>query len=167
MVGKRGTSRTYRCPPEHKHGKTGTCFNQHGCGCFPCVESRRVYQLERDRLVAYGRWEAGNSVDASGTRRRLRALAYMGWSSALLAAELDTRDTHVRQLQMAERCSKDTRERVKVVYDRLWNKVPPGGPRAYTANMARRKGWVGPLSWDDDLIDEYHVEPETGEEDIA
>ncbi len=149
MVGKRGTARTYRCPDDHKHGATGTCFNTHGCGCFPCVEGRRVYQLNRDKLIAYGRWEPSRTVDALGVRRRLQALAYMGWPSRLVAEAVGTRDSHIRMLADSATCRVDVRDRVFAAYELLWDKEPPGGRRAYTANMARRKGWAGPLHWDD------------------
>lgn len=163
MVGKRGTARTYRCPESHKHNATGTCFNQHGCGCFPCVEGRRVYQLDRDKKLAYGRWDTNRApIDATGTRRRLQALAFMGWSSSAVAAELGTRDTHVRKLwRVRTTIEKGTALRVADMYARVWDQLPPGGRKKYTANMARREGWVGPMHWDD--ID---TDPEPAETDL-
>jgi len=162
MSGKRGTSRTYRCPDDHKHGKTGTCFNQHGCGCYPCVESRRVYQAGRYKGLAYGTWNPNRIVDGLGTRRRLQALAYMGWTGGLIAAELGVVQSYATLLLRADRVEQETADRVAGIYKRLWDKEPPGGRRKYTTNMARRNGWHGPLACDD--IDN-DPEPVTAERD--
>lgn len=150
MPGKRGTARTYRCPPDHKHEATGTCFNQHGCGCFPCVEGRRVYQEQRDKKIAYGRWETDRTkVDATGTRRRVQALAFLGWCSKDIADGIRTRDSHVRHLWRTDTVEQRTKERVEKFYSQVWDKEPPSGRKKKTANLARREGWVGPLHWDD------------------
>ena len=160
MPGKRGTTRTYQCPPDHKHDATGTCFNQHGCGCYPCVEGRRIYQEARYKAVAYGRWDGAKSVDGRGTRRRLQALAFMGWPSQLIAAEVGTSPSHVRKLARCESLSPSSAKRVAAAYARIWAAEPSGGRRKYVANMARREGWVGPMAWDDIDNDPEPVEVE-------
>jgi hypothetical protein len=45
------------------------------------------------------------------------------------------------------------------VYDELWNQAPPQetkqqrGAISRARGYARARGWLGPLAWDDDLID--------------
>ena len=49
---------------------------------------------------------------------------------------------------------------VAEVYDRLWDKpAPEGRNRSCALAMARRKGFVPPLAWDDDEIDDPAARP--------
>ena len=62
-----------RCPPEHKHGATGTCYSGHGCRCVPCrksrSKSRRDYDHTTKQMKGRDVW-----VSAVLSRDRLRAL---------------------------------------------------------------------------------------------
>jgi hypothetical protein len=159
MPAKRGTARTFRCPDDHKHDATGTCYNQHGCGCAPCVDGRRIYEAEKYRLIAYGQWPDGTSVDGTGTRRRVQALAAVGWPSTILAQLLSTSQSQAMNLRTAERVRPETAARVAELYDRIWDKTPPGGRRTYTIRQAQRRDWAPPMAWDDDRIDDPKYRP--------
>lgn len=59
----------------------------------------------------------------------------------------------------------DVAERVRTLYDQIWNVPPPSGTqyersaskRART--LANRNGWPPPLAWDDDEIDDPTMGP--------
>lgn len=59
----------------------------------------------------------------------------------------------------------ETRDAVRALFDSLWDMPAPSRNPAehYTARRARnhaaRNGWVGPLSWDDDTIDDPNAAP--------
>lgn len=73
-------SATHICPPEHKHGATGTCYVAHKCRCNECREGRRRYEADRTRRHLYGRFE-DRYVDAAPVRAHIQRLqaAGMGW----------------------------------------------------------------------------------------
>lgn len=35
------------CPPEHKHHRTSTCYQEHRCRCGPCREQRNARSRRR------------------------------------------------------------------------------------------------------------------------
>lgn len=89
------------CPPEHKHGLTGTCYNNHRCGCQNCKDGRADHAREVTRLKAYGRYDNGfvdvgpildhiNMLRAFGLgRRRIAEMA--GVTSSVIECILYTR----------------------------------------------------------------------------
>jgi hypothetical protein len=87
--------------------------------------------------------------DATGTVRRIRALMRMGWTAAELATHIGGTKQNVIQMTDGPWVYPATARRVAAVYDRLWNVVPPGGRSVHTIGRAIRKGWAGPLDWDD------------------
>ena len=138
-----------------------------GCRCDACSQANRDYQDRRTRLIAYGRWDVLS--DAAGTRRRLQALVRGGWSLGLMSARLGcTRQVLRLTLHRSERVTAATARAVRELYDELWDQPPPEGTRfeKRAATMARRyareRGWVPPLAWDDDEIDDPAAVPAPG-----
>lgn len=111
----------------------------------------------------------GAKVDSTGTTRRLQALVAMGWSQSELARRLDMLGSNLGPVIHGTRgVTKATADAVRALYDELWaTPAPPSGrhgavpvrTRAYAARM----GWVGPLAWDDDTIDDPAATPDTGQ----
>lgn len=166
----RNESDVFVCPPDHKHGETSTCHTAHACRCADCRASRRDYEYYRRHLVEAGKWiDRDSSVDATGTRRRIQALMYMGWPTTVIAKELGTTQGQAWSLSRKKRVTAATRRQVMRLYDRVWDQVPPGGRRTYSMGRARRLGWVGPLAWDDIDIDEAPASVDGGSpvDDIA
>jgi hypothetical protein len=99
---------------------------------------------------------------ATGTMRRLQALAVLGWSPRLLAAELGMHTSAVRLVRDGERARirSATAEAVTALYAKLWDRPPPEatGPERIAATKtrdhARHREWVPPMAWDDDTIDD-------------
>lgn len=95
-------------------------------------------------------------VDATGTVRRLRALATLGWSTREIASRAGLSHKAVAQARRgAGTVHATTRDRVTAVYRALMTSTPVGrtprqrGGITHTRDLARRLGWAGPLAWDD------------------
>jgi hypothetical protein len=120
-----------------------------------------------DKILAYTptgrriRYEGTTieSVDATGTKRRIQALVACGYSMTFIANEFGTHKQVVSGMLKNERVLLTKAEEFKMVYDKLWNVEPPRNTpsekKAYTTakKMAAENGWFPPMSWDDDSID--------------
>jgi transcriptional regulator with XRE-family HTH domain len=100
-------------------------------------------------------------VDATGARRRLRALVAHGWTARALAKRMGMTDSNFARVLHAETgMHAETVLRVRALYDELWNVRPPernGAERQAASrarNLAERNGWLPALAWDDDTIDD-------------
>lgn len=104
-------------------------------------------------------------IDATGTRRRLQALAANGWSGAKIAAYLGIDRTGATRMFTAERVAARKALAVAELYDRLWDQAPPERDRFDRAAstqaraVAVARGWPPPLAWDDDTIDDPDARP--------
>ena len=138
-----GTTAGYRA---HRVNGTGTCQ--------PCRDAQAEWQraygvggyVNRGRLM----------VEATGTRRRLRALVAMGWSFGHIGARLGESQPTVHRWTVRERLFASTAEKVRAVYDEL--SMTPG-PSNRARLDARRKGWAVPLAWSDEDIDNPLARP--------
>lgn len=109
-----------------------------GCGHIACRRAAAAHE----RLTP--------PVPAAGSRRRLRALAWNGFSPADLARRLDEPVRVVRTLLYGapRQVSAHLAARIAALYDDLWD-MP--GPSWRTAEAARRRNFAPALGWDDDL----------------
>jgi lambda repressor-like predicted transcriptional regulator len=161
-TGTRGHDLTrYKHGPD-EHGTPGK-----GCRCAVCNAANLAYRRRRDRLIAYGRWPGLDS--GAGTHRRLQALVFNGWSVRQLAARLGRTQPNLRlTLHRSQRVKPDVAAAVRALYDELWDHAPPERDRfeRRSVTMARQyalaRGWVPPLAWDDDEIDDPAASPANG-----
>lgn len=99
-------------------------------------------------------------VDGTGTRRRLQALVAAGWSQAKIAAMLGMTGTNLGRIVYGDRVHAATARAVRDLYDRLWDTPPPETERndriaaSRARSLAKRRGWLPALAWDDDTIDD-------------
>lgn len=105
-------------------------------------------------------------ISTVGSRRRLQALATIGWTRRALAARTDAAVERFNQIMQQPTTSAAMAFIVRDLYDELWSRGPSEGevPSASvlrTRNMAVREGWYGPLAWDDETIDEPDALPRT------
>ena len=99
-------------------------------------------------------------TDATGSRRRLQALGVNGYSTRDLAARLGLKQaTTVQDIASGKTPTVRyrTMDAIRDLYEELWDR--PGG-NARSASIARSKGWLPALAWDDDLIDSPEHKPE-------
>lgn len=97
-------------------------------------------------------------VSAVGAMRRLRALYWMGHGARVISSRTGLQSDTVMLLArgMRARTTAARFDAVRRVYDDL--AMVPGlaeQPRAF----AVERGWLGPLAWDDDTIDDPRAEP--------
>lgn len=103
-------------------------------------------------------------VDATGSRRRLQALAVLGWPLGATADRTglsrdtlsDIRNGNLTQVRSA------TAYTLAVAYRRMVV-VPPTAAQMSLVSQARvqatRRGWVGPMAWDSSTIDDPAAGP--------
>jgi hypothetical protein len=124
--------------------------------CQPCKDAQAASQrdYEKRRYLTRGHLR----IDSTGTGRRLRALAAIGWTSEVIADKLGVTPSPVRDLsrQVRPLVTRTTAAKVAALYDEL-SMIP--GPSTSAAKRARAKGWVPPLGWDDDDLDDPNAAP--------
>lgn len=113
-------------------------------------------------------WDALNGrpriVSATGTRRRIEALMWLGWSGHVIGQRLGMTGNNVTRIRQSETLTSTMAGRVARLFDELCMTLPTGNVQAITnvRNIARRRGYLPPLAWDD--ID-HDPEPARAERD--
>lgn len=108
----------------------------------------------------------GLPVDATGTRRRIQALVATGWSVTRLGKELGIGSANFHAMLHRDQVRLCTSRAVTELYERLWNTPPPHETHrdkiAYNRakGYAAARGWLPPLAWDEDTIDEPDLDAE-------
>lgn len=105
------------------------------------------------------------TVHCTGTHRRLQALLVQGWPLGELERRLGVHAGWISRSFRARRAvTMPVEIRVVALYDRLWNVpaeragIDPGAARA-AREIAASAGCAGPLSWDDETIDDPAAVP--------
>ncbi|MGQ3384502.1 hypothetical protein [Glutamicibacter sp. TV12E] len=108
---------------------------------------------------------AGRPIDATGTHRRLQALVAIGYSIASLGDRLDITSSNMTSLMHRDRVVVSTARKVRSLYSELWDKPNAASEwrQLSAANRARNfatiHGWLPPMAWDDDQIDDPDHQP--------
>lgn len=138
--------------PSPRHGSASSYY--YGC---KSPEAHKLRSEQRKRSDYLARRGMPARVDAIGFIRRYRALCYMGWTTSqqVEMARISFDITHIMRHGHVHRSS---HEAMVALYERLWN-TP--GPSSRTRLLAQRKGWLPPMAWDDDELDNpEHISPE-------
>lgn len=100
-------------------------------------------------------------LDGTGTRRRLQALAAVGWTVSAIGRQRGLSAQWLGKLLGADLVSPDEVHIVREAYEALWLAPAPASRRAsYAKGRARDRGWVSALAWDD--IDDPNERPNLG-----
>ena len=100
-------------------------------------------------------------IGACGTRRRLQALATLGWSAAQLADRLDCSATEISRWRSARTVSVEHALAARSAYDAL---AMTPGPSQQARRWALERGWSPPLAWGEENIDDPTAKADLGEE---
>lgn len=119
---------------------------------------QRLQKVSADALLAVPLTsrESHRGVGAHGTKRRVQALAWMGWPEAEVAARCGVRPKTIAAEIDRGRVSHRLALRVAAVYADL-SHVP--GPSQVAAGKARSLGHPPPAAWDEDTIDNPRARP--------
>ncbi|SLJ40984.1 Uncharacterised protein [Mycobacteroides abscessus subsp. abscessus] len=103
---------------------------------------------------------AGARIDATGTRRRVLALAAIGWSQQHLSIRLgiDVGGLSKVATGSTKQVTVGRAREVDALYRQL-QEVP--GPSDVARRVAVRNGWPPPVAWCDDEIDDPNATPHT------
>ena len=135
--------------------------------------ARRIRTETARRILAIRPIEANQDwnarVDATGSRRRVQALVALGWSMRSVAAMMPIEPAYLRAIvRDRPQVTAKTARKVRAAYDQLWDQVPSEVNRserisaAKARSLAARRGWVPPLAWDDEVIDNPAAQPAPG-----
>jgi hypothetical protein len=103
-------------------------------------------------------------TDATGTRRRVQALAWMGWPAHVVASRAGTTAATLLTETCRGRLSVRLAEGVRAVYADL-SATP--GPSRIAGAKARQSGHAPPAAWDDGQIDNPRARPQGVRRDVA
>lgn len=130
-----------------------------GCRCDECRAAHTAGARRRRRAKAYGR-HVPRSIPNISARRRIEALATLGWSRSVLSQRLGwTPDRLGKLFRDGPGISPANHARIAALFDELWDREPPmrtwqqRSSAVRTRNLAARSGWLPPLALDDDAID--------------
>lgn len=109
-------------------------------------------------LLDHGQPTAG-SIGSTGARRRLQALAYIGYSLQDVAQATGIPYTTVGSVRegRTEIIRVPSHRLIDAAYRRMLQKP---GPSRLASRHARAMGWVSALAWDDDTIDDPDAKPQ-------
>lgn len=98
-------------------------------------------------------------VTAVGARRRLQALAAIGWTRGQIGTALGTTENAVSEVLFKNRAfiSDGLGVRIQRAYEQMWE--GPEVPNRHSVRTGRKHGFAPPLAWDDETIDDARVSP--------
>lgn len=107
----------------------------------------------------------GATVGSVGTRRRVQALACLGYSVSHVGKELGWLPGNFHTLLKRDQVTVRTAKAVRELFEQLWDQ--PYQPKDWhgkaaasrARNFAATHGWAPPMAWDDDEIDNPKARP--------
>lgn len=136
--------------PATRHD-TASAAHNHRCTCPDARDA--LYRLRKMRRADRSPHQ---TVDATGTRRRIQALQAIGWSHREIAARLGINERNTKRFTTVARVATHTHRRVDLVY-RLLQGTP--GPSATARRRAGGRGYPPPLLWEGCDIDDPAARP--------
>lgn len=101
-----------KCPSNHRHAQSTTCYRQHRCRCDACAARRSAENSAVSKAKAYGRYDSG-MVDAAPISEHLRMLAEHGVGRRRIEALSGVSASTVTQLRTVSRKTGEPIARVK------------------------------------------------------
>lgn len=126
----------------------------YAAGCHDaCCRAAHARARKRSRI------KPRPMVPILGTRRRVQALAALGWSSVDICRALDRERTWLNKILRNDRVQIQTALMIRGVYDELSMTRPEGEQADRTRARAARAGWAPPLAWNEADLDNPDAEP--------
>jgi hypothetical protein len=146
--------RTDKPDPQCRARKHGTAAAyRRGCRCDIARKAIARYEKQRhlERLNGHTRTLAN-----TGAMRRLHALRALGWPSRELAKRIGVDERNIARWEHRHWITRSHYNAVCRVYTELSD---TNGPDTRARRHAERQGWLPPIWWDLDLIDDPHYDP--------
>lgn len=129
--------------------------------------SRRVRPETEARILATKVDLAdGARVDGFGAARRVQALVALGWSMAKIAARLGIQRSNFTSFAHGRTDISVAHDKaVRALYAELSMQLPPQESHrdkiaaSRSRNLAKALGWLPPLAWDDESLDDPNAGP--------
>lgn len=116
----------------------------------------RIATFNRIMGTRYVRRQPGSRIPNVGTRRRLQALARMGWTIRMVAADCGLPESTLGfAVTTNQTVWQSTHDAVAAAYDKLAGTL---GPSQLGRTRAANAGWLPPAAWDD--IDDPDEQPD-------
>lgn len=138
----------------HRVGRP-VAVSHYGCCCADALRAKRRAD-KRYRVRSH-------SVESTGTVRRLRALACLGYSPAAIVAggpctQQQAKDIRAGKVRRIRRVNADW---IAAFYNaHQETELPHTSQTNQVRNTARRNGWAPPIAWDPDTLDNPQVGPQ-------
>lgn len=126
--------------------------------CDQCARAEWRYRKTRQLRALQGN---PATVPAIGTKRRIEALHALGWARRQIAdaSGVSLNTLHSIFAHESTRVLSGTANAIADAYDRMSMTLPSGGYADRGRAAARRRGWLPPLAWDEDTIDNPDARP--------
>lgn len=149
-------------PEDPRHGKyAGAVAHWLENGERPCDDCARAeWRYRKTRKLRHLRGDLP-TVSSTGTIRRIEALFALGWSGPKVAeaAGISVATIRAARYHKVATVHAATARAIVRAYDTLSMSRPEGHYADRARRMAQRKGWLPPLAWDDDSIDDPAAKP--------
>lgn len=142
---------TTTCSAE-RHG-TADAYRHARCRCDTARKAMSLYEKRRHADILAGR---PRTLPNTGALRRLHALRALGWPTRELAARIGVDERNIARWPHRRTISRQLHQAICRVYDDL---ADTPGPDERARRHAARQGWLPPLWWDDDTIDDPTYTP--------
>lgn len=141
--------------------KDGKPYGKRHKVCQPCMTANAIQQDEYRKRVYLN----GGSLyrPACGVRRRLQALAVRGWTFREIGRRFGRDATvlsHMASTKNKKFVLMETLEKISALYNELSMVPPPEDyPSKRQATRGRGLGYLPPLCWDEETIDNPYALP--------
>lgn len=131
------------------------------------------YDLAQTLLAVHLDLHPNSPIEATGTARRIQALAALGHTLTSIAEaigwSLQNLSDVVREGSIPYACRVEVRtaQAVAALYDRWSMTVPTGWVADQARRRAARHGWLPPLAWDDEQLDDPTAVPSIEEHEAT
>lgn len=129
----------------------------------------RVHRTTAEKILAVkptmDNMAAGRNIDSTGTHRRIQALVTLGYSITNLGSRLNISGSNMWAMLNQDHVVVSTARKVRALYSQLWDVPNTATEWQHLAaatrakNYAKLHGWLPPMAWDDDLIDDPNHAP--------
>ncbi len=141
-----------------QHGGDYKAYARWGCRCPAARRARKIYQAQADNGTFQREY-----VDATGTRRRIHALAAIGYGQSQISERTGFRRVQLAHFTRWPKVHRDVAKVIAELYEELSHLPAPDSPAArQIRGQARLRGWASPLAWDD--IDDPNAMPQLPED---